>query len=138
MLVGLDVHSLDDEQIVVERYHGVDQRDEYHDVGQRSGGGGQVGALDSCHEDEELGEHTSEGRNTTQGEQGEGHEEGQTRIGLIESVVAFHIYHAVVVLLDRRDDGEHSHIGYHVDEHVEAEGVCLLYTSPSPCNLPER
>ena len=64
----LDVHLLHDEQIVVEARNGVDQCDEYNEVSP------ETTLLCSSHEDEELREHTCEGRDAGQREQGECHE----------------------------------------------------------------
>ena len=56
----LDVHLLHDEQIVVEARDGVDQCDEYNEVSP------ETTLLCSSHEDEELREHTCEGRDAGQ------------------------------------------------------------------------
>ena len=49
-----DVHCLDNLQIVVERDDGIDQGDEDHGVGPSAHRGGDIVALDTSHEDEEL------------------------------------------------------------------------------------
>ena len=66
---GLDIHSLDDEQIVVQAHDGVDQGYEYHEVSPEGA------LLGSSHEHEELREHTCKRRNTSQREQSQRHEE---------------------------------------------------------------
>ena len=77
----LDVHGLNDEQVVVQAHDGVDQSYKDYEVGPEGT------LLGSSHEHEELREHTCERRNTGQREQGQRHEERQLGVGLVESVV---------------------------------------------------
>ena len=81
----LDVHGLDDEQIVVQTHDGVDQGYEDYEVGPEGA------LLGSSHKHKELGEHTCERRNTSQREQGQRHEERQLGVGLVETVVGAHL-----------------------------------------------
>ena len=57
IVVGLDVHGLDNHQVVVERDDRVDQGNEDQEM--------ETG-LEGCHEDEELGEETCKRRDTCQ------------------------------------------------------------------------
>lgn len=111
MLGGLDVHGLDDEQVVVERDDRVHQGDEYEQVEPGVEGG---------HEDEELREESGKRGNTGQGEEAERHEEGQLRVGAVQAVVVVDVDFPAV-LLDDVDDGKGTEVGDHVDQQVEDE-----------------
>ena len=117
----LDEHSLDDEQIVVQTDHRVDQSNEHSGIGQCTNRGGDLSAIGCSHEHEELGEHTCKRRNTTEREQGQRHDETQTGIGLVEAIISIHTDHTAIVLLDGGDDGEDSQVGYNINEHVVAQ-----------------
>ena len=58
--------SLHDQQVVVERDNRIGQGDEHQE---------RIASVECCHEHEELREETSEGRNTSQREEAERHEE---------------------------------------------------------------
>lgn len=81
-------------------------------------------AIDTRHEHEELREHAGERGDATKGEQGERHEEAQLGVGGIESIVVANLGLAAIVLLHHGDDGEHGHVGYHVDENVIDQCRC--------------
>ena len=66
ILIGVDVHGLHDQQVVVERDNRIGQGDEHQE---------RIASVECCHEHEELREETSEGRNTSQREEAERHEE---------------------------------------------------------------
>ena len=87
----------------------------------------------SSHEYEELREHTCEGRNACQREECEGHQKGQLGVGLIETVVGAHLCLAAVVLFNSTDNREDSHIGSHVNQHIEGKsgeaGSAIAYHS---------
>ena len=112
LLVGVDVHGLDNEQVVVQRDHGVDQCQEHEQV---------ESSVEGCHEDEELREEACKRGNTSEGEEAEGHEEGQLGIGLVEPVVVVHTDFSAV-LLNNMEHGESAEVGCHVDEEIEDEG----------------
>ena len=65
LLTWLDIHSLNNEKIVVEAYHGVYQSDEHYNIGNDTHCGVDGIIVEGRHEDEELREHTSKWRNTT-------------------------------------------------------------------------
>lgn len=111
-LVGLNVHGLDDEQVVVERNDGVDQGYEHEEM---------IAGIERCHEHEELGEETCERGDTGQGEEAERHEERELRVGAVKAVVVVHAYLAAVLLYHVKH-GEGAEVGGHVDEEVEHKG----------------
>ena len=72
-------------------------------------------------EDEELREEAGKRRDTCQGEQGQGHEEGQFRVGAVEAVVLVELE---LVRTDGYDgdDGEHAEVRKEVDEYIVDQG----------------
>ena len=78
-------------------------------------------AVEGCREDEELREEACEGRDTGQREQGQGHQEGQARVGGVEAVVVGqgHLARALHDDVDHREDAE---VGEEVDQHVVDQG----------------
>ena len=109
--VGLDVHGLDDEQIVVERDDGIGQSNEHQQ---------RIAGLEGCHEYEELAEESCKGRNTCQREEAERHEERKLRIALVESVVVADV-DLTAVFLYRGHHSKGSEVGHHIYEEVEHE-----------------
>ena len=97
VLLG-DVHGLDDEEVVVKGYYRVDEGDEHYEVWPERGA---LVTANGCHEDEEFREHTSEGRDASQGEEGQGHQQGQLRVGLVETVVGGHLGDASAAIARR-------------------------------------
>ena len=81
VVIGIDVHRLHDEQVVVERDHRVDLSHEYQPVPTGVEGG---------HEDKELREEAGKRGNTGEREQAQRHDEGLFRIRAVESVVIVH------------------------------------------------
>lgn len=112
LLVGLDIHGLDDEQIVVEGDDGVDQRDEHKDY---------EPGLEGGHKHEELAEEASKGRDARKTEQAERHEEGELGVGAVVAVVVADEELAATLLGDA-DDEEHAEVGGHIDEQVVNDG----------------
>ena len=114
-LVAGDPDRLDYEEVVVERNDGVDKGDEYkHVKSDRSRTG------NAC-EHEYLREESCEGGNTGEGEHGEGHGEGEPRVGLVKAVVVVHADFPCLVL-DHGDYGEHAKVADYIYEDVEEHG----------------
>ena len=119
ILVGDDVHGLDDKQVVVERDDGVDQCNEHQPV---------PSGVEGCHEDEELREEACKRGDTCEREEAERHEERQLWVALVEAVVAVD-GDAAGVLLYHGDDGKGSEVGHHIDEEVEYQRCHTLCRS---------
>jgi len=81
--------------------------------------GGYVGSVNACHEHEELGEHSGKGWYAAQREECQRHQEAQTGICLIESVIVVYICLAAIVLLNNRYNAEYGHVGHHIYQDVK-------------------
>lgn len=81
VVIGIDVHRLHDEQVVVERDHCVDQSHEHQPVST---------GVEGSHEDKELREEAGKRGNTGEREQAQRHDEGLFRIRAVESVIVVH------------------------------------------------
>lgn len=115
LVVGRDIHGLDDKQIVVEGDDGIDKGYQYEPVAHATHG------LEGCHEDEELREEACEGRDACQGEEAERHKEGEARVGLIEPGVVVDA-NLACVLFNRGEHGEGAEVGGKINEEVENQG----------------
>ena len=116
VVIGIDVHRLHDEQVVVERDHRVDQRHEHQPVPTGVEGG---------HEDEELREETCEGGNACQREQAERHDERELGIGAVKSIVIVNAYQTAVLLYDIITANAPM-LASHIDEEIENHGCHAL------------
>lgn len=111
-LLIVDEHGLNNEQIVVERHNGVDQRYEHKYVkGHRTGS-------NTGRENEKLAEETRKRRNTGKREHGKHHRERQLGVSRIQVVVRVHIDTSGLVLY-RRDNTESGKIGEYVYKYIE-------------------
>lgn len=112
IIVLINVHSFNDEQIIIKTDNRINQCHKQNDIRQGAS------TLHCRHEDEELAEHTCKGRNTTQREESKCHEECQLGIGCIQAVVSSHFSCSAVLFFNYADDGKDTKVSYHINQDI--------------------
>ena len=86
LFVGRNVHRLHDQQVVIERNHRIDKRDEHQQV---------ETTLECCSEDEELREEPGKRRDACQREERQGHHQGQFALTIFAIFSGSFLPHAI-------------------------------------------
>ena len=109
LFVRCDEHGLDNQQVVIQRDDRINQSNEHNQV---------ITAIEGCCKYEELAEEAGKRWNTCQREQGQGHDHGEFRIGLVEAVVIVTSQLAMGVVLYGCDYTEYAEVGHDINHHV--------------------